>query len=148
MSLIENGLIFDYATVFQAKEDSIVPAKDFILSETQYKDFVSWLKDKDYTYALESSIDQLLKQAQKESYTADIKEQIVLLKTKIQQHKKEDLQKFEKEIKSILQEEIIARYYFQEGAIAATLDRDQSIQKACALFQDMSKYYSFLEAPQ
>jgi carboxyl-terminal processing protease len=146
VSLIENGLIFDYATLFQAQNDHIVPAKDFVFSTTQYIDFVAWLKDKDYAYTIEPSIDQLLQQAQDESYTAGIKEQILFLKTQIQHHKEEDLKKFEGEIKLILQEAIIARYYFQEGAIEAMLDHDQSIQKACALFQDMRQYYSLLKA--
>ena len=146
MSLIEKGLIFDYATIFQEKEDCIVPARDFVLSATQYGDFVAWLKDKDYDYTLETSIERLLKQAQDESYSVGIREQIDLLKTEIQQHKNEDLQEFESEIKSILQEEIITRYYFQEGAIAAMVDHDPSIQKACALFQDMPQYHSLLKA--
>jgi carboxyl-terminal processing protease len=148
VSLREQGLIFDYATLFQAKNAHIVPAKDFVFSATQYRDFVAWLEDKDCTYTIEPSIDQLLKQVQDEAYTVGIKEKIALLKTQIQHHKEEDLQKFEDAIKLILQEEIIARYYCQEGAIAAMLDHDQSIQKACALFQDMRQYHSLLKAPE
>ncbi len=146
VSLIENGLIFDYVTLFQAQNDRIVSAKDFVFSTTQYIDFIAWLKDKDYVYTIEPSIDQLLQQAQDESYTAGIKEQILFLKTQIQHHKEEDLKKFEEEIKLILQEAIIARYYFQEGAIEAMLDHDQSIQNACALFQDMRQYHNLLKA--
>ena len=145
VSLIEQGLIFDYVTLFQAQNDHIVAARDFVFSASQYKDFVVWLRDKDYAYTIEPSIDQLLKQAQNESYTASIQEQISLLKTQIQHHKEEDLRKFEKEIKLILQEEIIARYYFREGAMSAMLVHDQSIQKACALFQDMRRYHDLLK---
>jgi carboxyl-terminal processing protease len=148
VSLIEQGLIFDYATLFQAKNDRIVPAKDFAFSAIQYRDFVTWLEGKDWAYTIEPSIDQLLKQAQDESYTAGIKEKIVLLKTQIQHHKEEDLQKFEESIKLILQEEIISRYYCQEGAIEAMLAHDQSIQKACALFQDMRQYHGLLKVPE
>ena len=148
VSLREQGLIFDYATLFQAKNAHIVPAKDFVFSATQYRDFLAWLKDKDCVYTIEPSIDQLLKQVQDEAYTVGIKEKIALLKTQIQHYKEEDLQKFEEAIKLILQEEIIARYYCQEGAIEAMLDHDQSIQKACALFQDMRQYHSLLKAPE
>ncbi|MHA7877963.1 MAG: S41 family peptidase [Bacteroidota bacterium] len=148
VSLIAQGLIFDYATAFQAQEASIVPIQDFVLSSAQYKDFVTWLKDKDYVYTIEPIIDQLLQQAQEESYTADIKEHIALLSAHIQHYKEEDLQKFEEEIKSVLQEEIIAHYYLQEGAAEAMLSRDRGIQRACALFQDMHQYYSLLEAPE
>jgi carboxyl-terminal processing protease len=145
VSLIKQELIFDYATLFQAQNDHIVAARDFVFSASQYSNFVAWLRDKDYAYTIERSIDKLLKKAQNESYTVGIQEQIAFLKTQIQRYKEEDLRKFEKEIKLILQEEIIARYYFQEGAIAATLVHDQSIQKACALFQDMRRYDDLLK---
>lgn len=148
ISLMEKGLIFDYATRFQAQNDRIAPARDFVFSAAQYKNFVAWLKDKDYAYTIEPSIDRLLEQAQKESYTASIKKQIALLKTQIQGHKETDLQEFEEEIKLVLQEEIITRYYFQEGAIEAMLDHDQSVQKACTLFQDMCQYHAFLKASE
>ena len=147
ISLMEASLIFDYATLFQAQNDCIVPAQDFVFSTTQYKDFVAWLKDKDYVYTIESNIDRLLKKAQQESYTAGVTEQIALLKTQIQHYKEEDLRKFEEEIKLILQEEIIARYHFQEGAIEAMLNHDQSIQQACILFQDIGQYHKLLQAP-
>ncbi|MCU0318311.1 MAG: S41 family peptidase [Amoebophilaceae bacterium] len=148
VSLIEQGLIFDYVTLFQAQNDHIVAARDFVFSATQYKDFVDWLRDKDYAYTIERSINRLLKRAQNESYTAGIQEQIASLKTQIQRYKEEDLRKFEKEIKLILQEEIIARYYFQEGAISAMLVHDQSIQKACDLFQDMHRYHDLLKVSE
>ena len=144
-SLITAGLIFDYATVFQVQNHHIVAAQDFVLSATQYSDFLAWLKDKEYFYAIESSIDQLLKQAQEELYTVDIMQQIALLKSQIQYHKEEDLHKFEEEIKLVLQQEIIARYYFQEGTIEAMLGHDQSIQEACSLFRDMRQYHDLLK---
>ena len=148
MSLLREGLIFDYATLFQAQHDGIQPAREFGLSNAQYNHFVAWLKDKDYAYTIEPSIDQLLQQAQSESYTEDIQKHIASLKTQVQRHKAEDLQKFKAEIKRILQEAIIVRYYFQEGAIEAMLDHDQHIQKACALFHNMPQYHQRLKATE
>jgi carboxyl-terminal processing protease len=145
VSLLEQGLVFDYVTLFQAQNDHIVAARDFVFSADQYEDFLAWLRDKNYTYTIEPSIDRLLKRAQNESYTAGVQEQIASLKNQIQHYKEADLRKFEKEIKLILQEEIIARYYFQEGAISAMLVHDPSIQKACDLFQDMRQYHDLLK---
>jgi carboxyl-terminal processing protease len=145
VSLLEQGLIFDYATCFQAQNNCITPARDFFFSATQYKHFVAWLKDKDYAYTIEPSIDRLLKQAQQQSYAENIEKQIALLKTQIQNQKEADLQNFEEEIKLVLQEEIIARYYFQEGAIEAMLAHDQNVQQACVLLQDMCQYQDLLK---
>ena len=143
-SLLMQGLIFDYTTVFCAKHDTIAPAQDFRLSEAQYQDFVAWLADKEYPYAIEASFDQLLAQAQNEAYPQDIQAQIVALKAQVQHHKESDLQTYSEEIKLILQESIAGRYYFHEGAIEAMLAHDQAIQKACTLFDDMNQYQAML----
>lgn len=145
VSLLEQGFIFDYATQFQAQNDHIAAVQDFMISSDQYNDFVTWLEGKNYAYTIESSIDQLIKQAQHEAYPAGLKAQIIRLKSQVQDHKKEDLQRFKKEIKLMLQEEIVTRYYFQEGAIEAMLVHDQLIKQACLLFSDMDRYHSYLK---
>lgn len=146
ISLIRQNLIFDYATHFQAvHDDHSIPAKDFVISADQYEDFVTWLQDKNLAYTLEPRLDELLKQAQRESYGPSVQEQIALCKKYLQLHQQEDLRKFAEEIKLVLKEEIVARYYFQKGAIEAMLNHDQNIQQACTLFQDMTQYYSLLQ---
>ena len=77
VSLIANNLIFDYATRFQAQHARIQPAREFRLSDSQYEQFLAWLQDKDYAYTIENSLDQLLKKAEEESYTEDIKKRTV-----------------------------------------------------------------------
>lgn len=147
-SLSAHGLIFDYATLFRAQNEQIAPPKEFVFSDAQYEKFVTWLKDKEYPYAIEYSIDQLLKHAQEEACTEDVKGQIEHLKQQVQQYKAQDLQQFKQEIKRVLQEAIVGRYYFQVGAIEAMLAHDQSIQRACGLLQNMEQYSQLLQAQQ
>ncbi|MEL6606948.1 MAG: S41 family peptidase [Bacteroidota bacterium] len=144
VSLLAKGLIFDYATVFQSQHDRM-PAEDFVLSNKEYARFMAWLKAKEYAYSIEPKIEQLLQEAEKESYTDDITKQITALRNQVQRQKVADLQKFKPEIKLLLQQDIIMRYHFQEGAIKAMLPHDQAVQKACALFQDMPQYHQLLE---
>lgn len=144
-SLLVQGLIFDYTTVFCAQHDTIAPAQAFRLSEAQYQDFVAWLADKEYPYALEAGLDQLRTQAQSEAYPEDIQTKITALKTAVQRYKKADLQTHSEEIKLILQESIIGRYYLQEGAIQAMLVHDHAIQRACALLEDQGRYQALLQ---
>ncbi len=146
IGLIREGLIFDYATLFRSQHDSLMPAREFRLSDSQYEHFLAWVREKDYTYTIEPRIDQLRQQAQLEAYSDNIQAKIDLLKTQVQRHKSEDLHKFKSEIKLVLQEAIAMRYYFREGATEAMLNHDKNIQKACQLFQDMSQYRQLLEA--
>ena len=145
-SLRVHGLIFDYATQFQNQHEQIAAPKAFSLSEAQYSKFITWLKGKEYPYTIEHSIDRLQQKAEQEAYTNHIKEQIEDLKKQVQHCKAQDLQQFKQEIKLILQEAIISRYYFQAGAIQAMLAHDQNIQRACALFQNMEQYRQLLQA--
>ena len=144
-SLLVQGLIFDYTTIFCAEHDTIPPVQDFQLSATQYQDFVAWLADKDYPYAIEASLNQVLAQAQEGAYPQDIQTQIITLKEQIQHQKVADLQRYSGEIKLMLQESIIERYYFQEGTIKAMLAHDQAIEHACVILEDTKQYQAVLQ---
>lgn len=144
-SLLGQGLIFDYTTVFCAKHGTIAPAQDFRLSEAQYQDFIAWLADKEFPYTIETSLDHLSAKAQNEAYPEGIQAQIAALKVQVQHQKEADLQTYSEEIKLILQESVAGRYYFQEGVIEAMLTHDQAIQKACTLFDDMDQYQAMLQ---
>jgi len=143
-SLLTQGLIFDYTFLFGAQHPSIGPAKSFQLSTAQYQSFIAWLADKEYAYSIESYFDQLCTKAQKEVYPEEIYQQLVLLRAKVQAYKQVDLEQHSKEIKLILQESILAHYYFQEEVIEAMLSHDQVIQQACRLLEDKSQYQSLL----
>src|SRR3546814_13005 len=53
-SLLEKGLIFDYATVYRQRHDSIASPKEFEFTEKDYQDFINFLSGKNYTYSTES----------------------------------------------------------------------------------------------
>ncbi len=146
---MEKHLLFENATVFRKKKKKINHVRDFEISAQQYQDFTTWLVDKDYDYTtpVEKGMEVLIEQLKNEGYDNDntIKEQMVLLKNKIKHNKKQDLQKYKKQIKFILKEEIVGQYYLQEGMIAASLNDDLSIQAALQLFKNRQQYNTLLK---
>ena len=70
------------------------------------------------------------KNAEKVEYYPEIKAQIEALETRVKHSKEQDLITYQKEIKKILSEEIVSRYYFQEGMIAAGLKEDADVINA------------------
>ena len=50
-----------------------------------------------------------------------------------------------KEIKEFLSNEIISRYYYQEGRIIDGLKYDKDIDESLRLFKNMDEYYSLLK---
>jgi carboxyl-terminal processing protease len=54
-------------------------------------------------------------------------------------NKKDDLAKYKGQIKRYLEEEIIARYYFQKGRIEFSLKNDDELKEAVRLLADQNK---------
>lgn len=145
-SILSKNLLFNYATQYVLKHNQINPVKDFKLSEEEYADFVNYLQDKDYSYKTEADLDlqDVKKEAETEKYFADIQKQYEALTDKMQAIKKDDLTKYKAEIKQYLEEEIVSRYYFQNGRIEYSLKNDNDIKTALALLADESKVKTIL----
>jgi carboxyl-terminal processing protease len=146
-SLLNKNLIFDYASLYKSSHESLpVGAMKFRLTDAEYDDFVKYLTDKDYDYTTrsEKTLDDLKVIAEKEKYFDDVKSEYESLKNKIKHNKKEDLGKFKSEIKTLLEEEIASRYYYQKGRIMATLKDDPEILSAIDVLTSGSKYKEIL----
>jgi len=145
-SLLLKSLYFKYATNYRIKNDSIVGAKEFKLSEKDYNDFMAFLSDKDYDYKTSSEelIDELEKTAKDEKYFDDVKAEYDALKSKLHHNKKDDLVKFKDEISRILESEIVSRYYYQKGQIEISLKNDPIVNKAIETLNNKVLYSSIL----
>ncbi|GAB4399505.1 MAG: S41 family peptidase [Microscillaceae bacterium] len=145
-SLLNHHLIFEYANLYADARDQIAPAKDFRLSEAEYQKFVQWVqnKDFDYTTQVEKTLRELEEKAKEEKYYASIQAQLQALKTKLTHNKIQDLQTFKEEIKTRLELEIVARYYFEEGQTLASFNQDAELQAALDLLKDMTRYQKML----
>ena len=146
ISLYTKSLIFDYATEYYYSHPEMGDAKAFALDEADYDEFLNWLKGKDYDYTteVEQTIDDLIESAKDEKYYQDIEEQIVSLRKKVQHNKDQDLQKFREEIKELLEEEIVSRYYLSEGKVEASFDDDAVLQAAVEALSDEKQYEAIL----
>lgn len=131
-SLVRRNHIFDFATLYYYKNEEIADPNKFSITEEDYQEFVGWLNGKEYDYTtyLEKSVEDLKKFAEKEIYFEEIKAQIEVIENRVNHKKEQDLQTHKVEIKRILSEEIISRYYFQEGMIQAGLDQDPAVVSA------------------
>jgi carboxyl-terminal processing protease len=147
-SLVARNLVFEYGNLYFLKNKSIGNVREFEVTDEAYQDFVSWLADKDYDYTtyVEKSLDDLEKYAEKEKFYNDIKETLEVLKQKVNHSKEQDLVTFKDEIKEALKEELVSRYYFQEGVIEASLKKDEDIKAAITLFRDQQGLNRLLTA--
>jgi carboxyl-terminal processing protease len=145
-SLITKDLVFDFASVYFLAHPTIAKPLEFQLIDEEYEGFKTWLKDKEYDYTtkVETSIQELSTAAQKEKYYEEIKEQLAALKTRMAHNKESDLEKHKKEIKEILEQEIVSRYYFEKGSKEASFDDDPEVQEAIRILNDPDRYQGIL----
>jgi carboxyl-terminal processing protease len=145
-SLVINNLIFDFATIYKSKHPEIASAREFVLTEADYTDFITFLQDKSYEYKTESEklLDQFKEIAQKEHYFSDLSGEFDALYTKKKATKSNDLQKFKPEIIEFVTEEIVSRYYFQKGRIEASFATDAELKEALVILKDGERYKTIL----
>lgn len=146
-ALIQENLIFDYANRYREEHDSIVPAKEFNLSEQAFDDFVlsateKWLNYKTNT---EKALDKLEKKAQQENTYADLATQFKQSKAKIKAEKVTSFEKNKTEVKEYLEQEIVGRYYYMTGQVENRLARDTDVAEAIKLFKDKERFEQLLK---
>lgn len=146
ISLMGNFHCFNYANKFEKEHPSILPASEFEITDDMYEDFVLFLKDKDYHYVTssEKGIESLISNAQKEQMNSETINQMNDLKQRIIEDKKNDIYKFKDEIKLLLLDEIIKRYYYQKGSIEASLKHDKEVKRAIEILKDKNEYNKIL----
>ncbi len=147
-SLIGKDLIFDYASVYYLAHATIAKPLEFQITDAEFAEFVNWLKNKEYDYTtkVETTIKDLTTAAQKEKYFDEIKDQLEVLKTRMAHNKEHDLEKHKAEIKEVLEQEIVSRYYFEKGAKEASFDDDPEVKEAIKILNDPARYQQILTA--
>jgi carboxyl-terminal processing protease len=146
-TLITKYLLFDYANLYAAEHSTIPPLEEFEITDEIYNGLISFLKDKNYDYqtASEEALEKLKTSAKKENYFDGIEEDYNTLKSKILHDKSADLLTYKDEIKFLLKDEIVSRYYYQKGRIIASLNDDPEIAKAIELLKGNETYLAILD---
>ncbi|MBS4070565.1 MAG: S41 family peptidase [Algoriphagus sp.] len=147
-TLVTGNHVFDFATDFFYRNKTISNPKSFEVSDQEYEAFKKFLvgKDYDYTTYTEKSVQDLEKYVSKEPYYEEIKSQLEAIKSKVNHSKENDLDTHKKEVRKILREEIISRYYFQEGMIEAGLYDDPAVELAKSYLNNPVKISKTLTA--
>lgn len=147
VALTSKFLLFDYATKYYSEHKQIKSAREFKLSDQDYQEFVNWLSNKDYDYTtkVENDLKTLEENAKKEKYFDLIKTRIDALRSEVKHNKESDLKRFKSEIKELLEQEIISRYYLQRGIIESAFDSDEEIRAAVKVLNDPASYNKLLQ---
>jgi carboxyl-terminal processing protease len=146
VTLYVRNLIFSYATVYAHRHDTIVPAKKFKLTDQEYDEYVAYLQDKFFDYQTETELTflKLKEVATRELYMDEAREEFEALQAKLSHDRFKDLEIHKEDVKELLEEEIVSRYYYNAGRIANTMRNDTQIKTAVDILREQEKYHSIL----
>ena len=144
--LVRDNLIFDYATDYCLKHPAIASAKEFELTDADYEEFKNKVKGADFKYDQQSEkiLNNLKEAAEFEGYMKDASDEFKALENKLKHNLDRDLDYFSKDIKKMIAEEIIKRYYYQEGAIIQQLKDDKDLDEAVKVLTNPERYQQIL----
>ncbi len=147
IELVTRFVIFDFATHFAAKNPAVPEPEKLAITDEIYREFTAFVKNGGFLYDSETQNDfsALLETAREEKYYDGAAEEFRALEAKLKPDLEKDLQLFRMEISELLKDEIAGRYYYQKGAIRATLKEDPVVLKAIGVLKEATTYSGYFK---
>lgn len=141
LALQKNDGIFDYVTDYYYKNPSLgnkIPT----ITDADYANFKQFLKNKKFNFDTETelALKKTLEAAKKEKLDESIVAEYQQLLSAVQKSEENQLNKYQKEIKNLILDEIIKRYQYKEGLYEYYLKNNPEIKKATALLANSPEY--------
>ena len=128
-ALVKNGVLFNYCTEFYYQHD-FKNQSDFKFTDQDYEAFVNFVATSDFEYKTntERVLESLKVQANKDEILIDT--EIEQFQKAITAAKSEALIINKNELKELLTDQLVKRYFYKEGLYVYHLNHNKSIQKA------------------
>lgn len=145
-ALIQQGLIFEYASLYCGEHPVKPDFKTFRISDADYTKFSEWVKLQKFAYKteLEGTANRLAEAAKQERYFSEIEGELNSLKKRIDVNKAAELMRCKKEISEVLEQQIAFHYALAEGEAEISLPRDKTVSEALKILGDEARYKATL----
>jgi len=142
IKLRNSDVFFDYAVTYYYTHPDWSPENptSFSFTNKDFTEFLSWYAKSNYKIEIkaEKNLEELEQYLQKDN------QQLNAVSQKIEDRKLQVLKENENLISDIIQEQLIAHYFYRPGKIEASLSHDQDIKKAKSLLHSPTEYKSIL----
>lgn len=144
--LVQDMSVFDFATEFCLKNESIAPAEKFTISDEVYEELKEYIISSGFSYNLSSAkiLAELKKMVKIEGFEEIAKEEIESLEKKLRANLEHEFTHFSKHVKDLLASEIVTRYYGQKGNIIYSLREDMDLKEAYSILSSTKRYREIL----
>ncbi|MCM1448783.1 MAG: S41 family peptidase [Clostridiales bacterium] len=150
-NLVAGNTVFDFATKYFARNDTIAAPGEFAVSDTLYGEFKEFVDPAKVQYdkLTEYMVEQLEDVTKREGYMSDsVQAQIDILKAMLHHDLDKDLDIKREEIARYLGTELMRRYYFNSGTYEYLIKDDPDMNKAAAILNDPDTYRATLAPRQ
>lgn len=137
--LLGSGYIDDFANRYAIENR---PSRDFAIDDSTYAAFCDMMADKPITFesGTERLLGQLRKVAEREKYSERIAGELEAIALKIKDDKAAELKAFAPEIRNVLADAIMTRWYYDAGRLEYMLRRDKTARQAADILLDRGEY--------
>lgn len=141
-----NEVLLNYEVDYIAKHPTVAQPADFELSDEDYAEFKKRVLDSGFTYdrTSEKFLKDLEQLTRFEGYYDDAKPEFEALKKKLSHNVAKDLEYNKQAIKNVINNDLMAAYYFQRGATQNSLRHDKQMDEAMKLIADGERYAKIL----
>jgi carboxyl-terminal processing protease len=145
-ALLKENSIFDYATAYYYKHQ-FTSLDEIQFSDADFQEFVSWIEKRGFEFetVTESAFAKAYQAATNEELDDDIKTSYNSMLEAIKKAKKKEVVDKKAEIKSLLTDEIVKRYFYKEGLYNHQIKYSPEIRAAIEVLNDESKYQRILK---
>ena len=146
MALLQNNVIFDYATNYYYK-NKLAEVSNFKFENADFNSFKNYVKESDFSFETkaEKAIKNALSGEENDFLGSDVKDSYKTLLANIEKGKINALDKYQSEIQKNLEDEIVKRYFYREGLYEYYLTNDDAILAATELLGNTTKYSGILK---
>lgn len=147
-ALINQNLIFHFATEYALKHEKIAAARSFKVSDEIYKEFKAFVLSKNFEYEspAEKELSKFKNVVEDEHNYELVSKEFTLIQNKLKELKANELEEHKDEITRILTTEIIKRYYFRKGMIESGFENDECVLAAIKILNNPTEYKKMLIA--
>lgn len=145
-ALLKDDAIFNYATEYYYK-NQLTDWSNFNFSESDFQEFRQYLNKNGFEYETETEKEfaEALRRAEDDDLDGEIKSSYNQLMKSIDVAKEKAIIEKGAEIKSLLTDEILKRYFYREGLYNYQVVNNPEIQEAISVLNDSNKYNRILK---
>lgn len=144
-AILNENLVFNFATNYYYN-NTVENLTSFELSDSDFKGFKSYLKTTGFNFETktEKAINEAIKVAKEEELDEVINSEYKDLNSALQAYKSNAINDNKIQLKSLITDEIIKRYFYSEGLYLYYTANNTEIKKALSILNNPSQYAGIL----